>query len=129
MKSMLVWLSVLLNACAATSAKVDQHFFAWRGHSINDVIVAFGAAASQRELNGQQFAEWTRQDTSSSPTVSIGIGGFGNHVGGSVGTTLFGGTSLNYCTVQAVYGADGIITQVNWNGDTDLCLKQFPAPK
>ena len=27
------------------------------------------------------------------------------------------------------FGNDGIITQTHWNGDTDLCLKQFPLPK
>jgi len=118
----------VLAACAAAPpAKVDQHFGIWRGRNINDMVMHFGAAGSQREQNGMHYAEWTRQATASSPSLSIGVGGFGSHVGGSVGTTLFGGTKLNYCTVQAVYNASGLIEQIHWSGDTDLCLKQFPA--
>lgn len=127
MKKTALLCCLLLAACAAApKSTVDQHFQSWQQRTINDMILAYGAPASQRELNGQQFAEWTRQDSSSSPSFSFGVGGFGNNVGASVGTTLFGGTKLNYCTVQAVYGSDGVISQIHWNGDTDLCLKQFP---
>ncbi len=126
MKKTMMIGALMLTGCAASPSTVEQHFSWWRQRPINDMILQYGAPGSQRELNGKQFAEWTRQDTSSSPSFSIGVGGFGRNVGGSVGTTLFGGTKLNHCTVQAVYGSDGIIEQIHWNGDTDLCLKMFP---
>jgi hypothetical protein len=130
MKQMILCATLLLSACvSAPPAKVDQHFLIWQNKNINDMVLHYGAPGSQRAMDGKHYAEWTRQDTSSSPSFSIGIGGFGRNIGGSVGTTLAGGTQLNHCTVQAVYGDDGVIVHIAWNGDTDLCIKQFPAPK
>ncbi len=121
-----------LTACiSASPAAVDAHFTPWQGAQMDELIKAWGMPPNTREIAGKHYAEFIRKELKSSPTFSIGIGGFngggGSSVGGSVGTTVAGGDKLNTCTVQVEHDAEGRILAVVWQGDTDICVDKFPA--
>ena len=119
---------LLLSACATlTSAQVDTHLSGWRSHGIDELMAAFGLPSSQRDSDDAHYALWTAQETKTSPTFSIGLGGSSGNVSAGVGTTLFGGSNLHYCTVQALYDANGLVNEIRWNGNTNLCVEKFPA--
>lgn len=122
-------LSFCCVACiSASPAKVDEHFAVWRASYIDQLIQRWGVPQQQKEINEKLYAEWTRTKVSSKPAFSIGVGGFGGNVGGSVGTTVGGKDQLNACTVQVEYDASGLITDLRWNGDTDICVDKFEVP-
>jgi len=122
-----------LTACVSASpTKVDEHFAPWQGAQMDELIKAWGVPPNSREVAGKHYAEFVRKELKSSPTFSIGIGGFnggggGSSVGGSVGTTVAGGDKLNTCTVQVEHDTEGRILAVIWQGETDICVDQFPA--
>lgn len=117
-----------LGACASVPpAQVDAHFAGWQSAQINELIQAWGVPQQSREVVGKHYAEWTKQDVSSSPRFSIGLGGWGGNVGGGVGTSFGGGDQHNFCSVQAEHDADGRVHVIRWNGNTDICVEQFAA--
>lgn len=123
-------LSIVLAGCAsAPPAEVDAHFAAWQSAQVDELVQAWGVLQQSREVAGKHYAEWTKQDVSSSPSFSIGIGGFGNRVGGGVSTGFGGGDEHNFCSVQAEHDSDGRVAVIRWNGDTDICIEQFAARK
>lgn len=122
--------TLALTGCAsAPPAEVDAHFLAWQSAQIDELIQAWGVPQQSREVAGKHYAEWTKQDVSSSPRFSIGLGGFGGNVGGGVGTSFGGGDKHDFCSVQAEHDADGRVYVIRWTGDTDICLEQFAARK
>lgn len=127
----------LISACATVSPeRAQSHLQSWRGHALADMELAFGPRTSSRspnneqgvELTGANYAVWTRQEASNTPTFSLGIGGGSGHIGGGISTTLFGGQKFDYCTVQAFFDTENIVRDIRWNGEPALCVKHFPAP-
>jgi len=112
---------------SASPEKVDGHFLAWQSAQVDELIQAWGVPQQSREIAGKHYAEWTKQEIASKPTFSIGLGGFGGNVGGSVGTTMGGGQKHNFCSVQAEHDADGRVSAIRWSGDTDICVDSFAA--
>ncbi len=126
-KSLLVTGFLTLSACASISpTQVDSKLSAWQGQSINTLIQAWGLPTSEREINGIKYAEWNSREIKQRPAVNIGVGGFGSHIFGSIGTTIFGGNKETHCLVQVGYNADGIVTTSNWQGDPDACDAAIP---
>lgn len=126
------WISMLMvfilaGCIAASPVKVDAHFAGWRGHKLTEMIMNYGPPSSERNSDNARYALWTAQQSSNSPTLSLGLGTGGSHFSAGVGTTIMGGSSLKYCTLQALFDANSTIVQVQWQGDTDLCLEKFPG--
>lgn len=127
---MIALMSLLCVACiSASPAKVDAHFAPLQNTTITDLIQRWGAPPAQREVNGVQYAEWTRTDVSNKPAISIGIGGYGSRVGAGVSTSTGGGQQLNACTVTAAYDENGVVTDLRWRGETDVCIDEFKIGK
>ena len=128
----MLFIPVLAFSCVAcisvSPATVDEHFAAWRTSNIDQLIQRWGVPLHQKEVNGKQYAEWTRTKATSKPAFSIGVGSYGSNAGGSVGTTVGGKDQLNVCTVQVEYDASGAIVDMRWNGNTDICVEKFAAP-
>lgn len=124
-----VLLAGALGACASVAPERAQaHLQAWRGHPLADLELAFGPAQNPSTGADARYALWTRQKTSNSPTISLGLGGSSGHIGAGISTTLFGGQQYDYCTVQAFYDEQNIVRDLHWNGEPALCVKYFPAP-
>lgn len=118
---------LLLSSCASVQpAEVDSKLSAWQGAKIETIIQTWGLPTSERMINGVQYAEWNSREIKNNPSVNIGIGGFGSHLFGSIGTTIFGGQSESFCTVQVGYNEQGIVTHINWNGDAQACDAAVP---
>ena len=123
-------LAGLLAGCAsAPPAAVDSHFAGWQSADVSELIQAWGVPQQNREVAGKHYAEWTKQEVSSSPSFSIGLGGFGSHSAAGVGTSFGGGDKHNFCSVQVEHEPAGRVNAIRWNGDTDICIEQFAARK
>ncbi|WP_251359357.1 hypothetical protein [Kangiella sp. TOML190] len=118
---------LMLTACASVPpADVDAKLTAWQGQSINTLIQAWGVPTQEREINGIKYAEWNAREVSQRPSVNVGVGGYGSHVFGSIGTTIFGGRKETNCLVQVGYNQEGTVISSNWSGDTDTCDAAIP---
>ncbi|NVK22105.1 MAG: hypothetical protein HWD86_06275 [Kangiellaceae bacterium] len=117
----------ILIACASIQPnEVDSKLVAWQGSSIDTLIQTWGLPTLERDINGTKYAEWNTREIKRRPAVNIGIGGFGSHIFGSIGTTIFGGNKESHCTVQVGYNVEGRVISTNWNGDPDACDAAIP---
>ncbi|WP_407929718.1 hypothetical protein [Kangiella shandongensis] len=117
----------LTAGCASIKpAEVESKLSAWQGADIDTVIQSWGVPTADREINGKKYAEWNTREIRNRPSFNIGVGGFGSHVFGSIGTTLFGGRESLHCTVQIGYNDRGTVTQTKWTGDPDACDAAIP---
>lgn len=125
--SLIISCSLLLASCATIQpAQVDTKLSAWQGANIETIIQTWGLPTSERLINGLKYAEWNTKEISNTPSVNIGLGGFGSGIFGSIGTSLFGGRSESFCTVQIGYNEQGIITHTSWKGEPDVCDAAIP---
>ncbi len=119
--------ALILTACAGVPpAEVDSQLGAWKGAHIDELIQAWGVPTGERTINDVRYAEWRSRRISSSPAISVGVGGGGNRGFGSVGTTVGGGPEENTCFRQAAYDQQGIVTRLTWNGDATTCSEAIP---
>lgn len=123
----LIPLLIALSSCATVKPTAVSHkLSAWQGENINALIQIWGLPTNEKEINGIKYVEWNTLNVKRGPAVSVGLGGFGGNIFGSIGTTIFGKNKELYCRVQASYGSDGIITSLSWDGDAKLCNKSIP---
>lgn len=117
----------LLLACASVKpSHIDDKLMAWQGADIDTVIQTWGLPSHEQKINGVHYAEWNSREISRSPSVNVGIGGFGSRFFGSIGTTLLGGKKETFCKVQVGYNEQGRVILTNWTGDADACDTAIP---
>ncbi|MCM2679777.1 hypothetical protein [Echinimonas agarilytica] len=114
---------LLLQACQTTapSKPLPQRLEEWRGASFDELVQAWGLPARQSFETETGFAEWQAAQTKSGPSISLGLGGFGSNVGGSVGTTIYGDETEERCVLQVQFDANKTATQLTPKGPTELC--------
>lgn len=129
MRTMSLVLAVAMMAgCASVPpAEVDAKMRAWEGIHINELMNAWGPPTNQYQAAGHQYFSWSSQSTDSGgPSFGIGLGSYGTHSGGSVGTSVGGGYKTVNCQRSAELDPAGKVVAIRWNGDSTYCNEVTP---
>lgn len=118
-----------LTACqsGAHVPPLEQRMHSWKGASFSDLVQAWGLPFRQSFETETGYAEWKNAQTKRGPSISIGLGGFGGHVSGRIGTTIHGDTNQQRCVIQVQFNADKKAISLTSNGIPELCESLVPT--
>lgn len=121
--------TLLLSGCQSSPElpPFPQRLQSWQGASFQELVQAWGLPARQSFETETGYAEWQNSQLKKGPTVSIGIGGFGEHVSGRVGTTIHGQPSEHRCIIQVKFDHQKTAVKLTNKGPQALCEPLVPV--
>lgn len=126
--TIIVFLLLLFGCSSIPAAQINDRMNGWSGVHINQLIKYWGLPSSQREVAGENYAEWlNRSSEPGNAAVSIGTGSHSRHSSIGIGITMLSlGAKENSCSRLVIYDDDGIVKQISWQGTQDFCYEITP---